>query len=714
MITWRSRSAVPLLTLLLCLSARTQDREVKANEAHVFGVFVDANGHPIAGVEFLSRVYPGAEFPTTSAADGRFESRVEWDARKEGTWYEGIARGLGYAKWQTRADLKANDRLDLGKIELDPGGAVSGCVLDQTGKPLANALLWVIDATHSARPDPFEKKVESNQEKPFDSGKTKDDGTFRLIGLPPGRYWIIAKHETTWRDATAPVEVGAGKEVPVGELRLDPLPDEYRIEGTVLGPDEKPVAMVEVSTSVISERTGRSFGAKATTDAQGRFVLHLPQMPDSPVDLRAHGKDDRFDEGSLNSVRPGSRDQVIRLGSMRELHMLVLGPSGKPVESYGWFVEVDRNGMSSRSGVLPNTHASGCATIRVPAFPIEIEVDAPGFNRKKVGNLGSGALPNVVEVRLDAPAGVEGNVLYNGGPVPDCYVELVAPDPDHLNGVLGEQRSGLYYGWKGTNSRSDALGHFLIPSDFPHMTYYVRAWKEGLAEGVAGSTKVGGAPVTVELGDGGSIEGDIRLPLGKSPSGLVAEVYRKERKSIGDLENHVGTEFSAPVGEDGKFKLKHLAPGPWLLHLRVPGTLATDLGWSAERVDEYAKIPFVIQVEQGVTTHSSLDLTLDDACRLEGHLHVGNMIQEGYCTLELDGPLSLRASFGGIDRSGDKAFHLAVRTPGRYRLVIQAGPGHHQYKTITDLVDLKPGMNVWEKNLPESQWDGKGIRLDAH
>jgi hypothetical protein len=148
--------------------------------------------------------------------------------------------------------------------------------------------------------------------------------------------------------------------------------------------------------------------------------------------------------------------------------------------------------------------------------------------------------------------------------------------------------------------------------------------------------------------------------------------------------------------------------------LKVPGTLASDLGWSTERVDEYAKIPRVIKIEKGVTTHSTLDLKSDDVCRLEGHLHVGNMIQEGYCTLELDGPLALRASFGGIDRSGDKSFRLATRTPGRYRLVIQAGPGHHQYKTITDLVDLKPGLNTWEKDLPESEWNGKGIRLDAH
>jgi len=102
----------------------------------------------------------------------------------------------------------------------------------------------------------------------FDSGSTKDDGTFRLLGLPSGRYWIIAKHETTWRDATELVEVSAGKDVPVAELRLDPLPDEYRIEGTVLGPDEKPVSRAEVSTPE----------GRATTNGQGRFALYLSQL----------------------------------------------------------------------------------------------------------------------------------------------------------------------------------------------------------------------------------------------------------------------------------------------------------------------------------------------------------------------------------------------------------------------------------------------------
>jgi hypothetical protein len=46
--------------------------------------------------------------------------------------------------------------------------------------------------------------------------------------------------------------------------------------------------------------------------------------------------------------------------------------------------------------------------------------------------------------------------------------------------------------------------------------------------------------------------------------------------------------------------------------------------------------------------------------------------------------------------------------------VLNAGPGHHQYKTITDLVEVLPGPNTWERELPLERWVGKGVRLDPH
>ncbi len=45
-------------------------------------------------------------------------------------------------------------------------------------------------------------------------------------------------------------------------------------------------------------------------------------------------------------------------------------------------------------------------------------------------------------------------------------------------------------------------------------------------------------------------------------------------------------------------------------------------------------------------------------------------------------------------------------------MVIQAGPGHHQYRLVTDLVTLTPGETVWERGLTLSEWKDEGVRLD--
>ena len=686
-------------------------QEKQHSHAVVRGVFVDSNDEPVEGVEFLSRVWPGAEFKVISDSHGKVEVRVEWAAHKDDTWYQGIARVLGHAKWEKRGNLKSGEEFDLGKIQLAPGGAVSGRVVGVDGKPLGEAHVRVIDAHQTPRPEVFASQTDSGSEEWIDSGKTNADGSFQVVGLPPGKYWLIGKHESTWRQASETIAVVAGEEVAVGELRLEPLPDSYRIEGSVLGPEGKPVGCAEVSTSVHAA-SGRSLiRTAAKTDEAGRFVLYLARLPNEPVQLRVVPSSKELDEVSLDDIRPGARGIVVKLGGMRMLNLLVLDSAGRPVQNYGWSLHIDRGSSSEYTGQAEGRRDQGRASVAVPNYPFELEVRAPGFNDKTAGSFPAGPLPEVVEVKLDAPRGVMGSVTFNGMPVADCYVELVAKEPDYLDGVLGDRWSGLYYGWKGTNARTDGQGRFMIASDFPHMEYYVRAWKEGHADGMAGPTSVGGDPIAIELGTGGGIRGEITVAAPGSPEGIEVEVYRRMKEPT-DLQDHVGTQFTVRVGLDGRFEFGHLVPGPWLLHLKIGGTVANRLGYSAEQVAAYDSIPWVVDVVEGGSTASPIDLARADVCRLDGRIQVGNKISEGYCKLLLEGPVQLDVAFGGIDRGGDGKFTLATRTPGKYRVVINAGPGHYQYKVITDLVDLAPGLNAWEKNLTVDRWEGAGIRLD--
>jgi protocatechuate 3,4-dioxygenase beta subunit len=710
--TWRSLYFLASL-FILGLRIDAQEPQPAKNTAKIHAVFVDSAGKPITGVEFVSRCYPGAEFPTTSDSDGRVESKIEWQASMRTTWYEGYARCHGYALWHTHASLQNNGELDLGRIKLEPGGTLTGRVLDQDGKPLANAFVRAIDASVKDRPSSFDKKVEPDWTGLVDSTHTSTDGRFRLLSLPPGRYWVIAKHESTWRDASSVVQLAAHDDVALAELRLEPLPDEMRIEGTVLGPNGEVVSGAKVWTIASINERRRSGSSDARTDDRGSFVLYLPGVPTETVDLNVEVDDRRFDMTTAEGVAGGSRGLVIRMGAMRDLHVRVVDPNGKPVEHYGVMVSTPEGGLHATQGEPVASRADGRVTLRLPDAPITIEVNAPGFNRKRLEAIAPGPLPELVEVRLDAPSGVQGTVIASGAPVAGCHVELVSRDADHLQGLLGERWSGLYYGaYKNVTGTTDAQGHFMIASDFPNMKYYVRAWKEGFAEGISGPTQVGGAPVVVELASGGTLEGRVQLPNAKSPAGIAIALYRREGGTT-DMEVHVGTDFSASLGADGKYRFEHLAAGAWFLRVKIGGTLASDLGWDATKIEGYVKFPYLVSIEEGKTTGRDLDLSQDDLCRLDGRLTVGDRIREGYAYLLLDGRVALQYPIGSIERTGSGVFHLATRDPGRYRCVVVAGPGREQWKIVTDLVDLHAGVNVWEKDVPIASWVGKGVRLDA-
>src|SRR5262249_31924793 len=97
-------------------------------------------------------------------------------------------------------------------------------------------------------------------------------------------------------------------------------------------------------------------------------------------------------------------------------------------------------------------------------------------------------------------------------------------------------------------------------------------------------------------------------------------------------------------------------------------------------------------------------------CLLRGRLQVANQIREGYAYLILIGDQALRISTGGVDSQG--RFELTTRVPGRYRLVINAGPEHHEYRLVTDIRTLSEGMTSWERTLTINEWKENGTRLD--
>jgi hypothetical protein len=267
----------------------------------------------------------------------------------------------------------------------------------------------------------------------------------------------------------------------------------------------------------------------------------------------------------------------------------------------------------------------------------------------------------------------------------------------------------MYYGLKSVTTYTDQNGRFHIPSDFPHNTYYARAWAEGYAEGMSGPVKVGATGVQVELGVGGEIAGVVSVPDGLPPGGIELEFYREEIKT-NSIYTSVGKILRTKTDDGGSYSQPHLDPGTWLVRVQPSGTLLSDLGWSETKIEAESH-PYAVTVEDQGITYLDIALGRDEPCVLEGRISVGDMFLVGYSQLLLEGPSALTLDLCTVDEHG--GFRLMARSPGTYRLVINVGPGHHQYKPITDLVELVPGTTAWQRDLPVDQWTGEGIRLDA-
>ncbi len=312
--------------------------------------------------------------------------------------------------------------------------------------------------------------------------------------------------------------------------------------------------------------------------------------------------------------------------------------------------------------------------------------------------------------RADAVLEVSGVVTSGGQPMPGAHVELAQRDLDLVDGLLGREWNGLYRALESNCIVADDQGRFHMINDYPHIKYHVIAWADGFAPGIVGPVTHGQTDIQVSLSQGGALRGRIRLPSDMDASGISLRAYRSD--SLRDRHCQVGREFRTQADANGDFFFEHLQPGAWLVSVELVSSRVQELGWSEEDGEACRETPFVFAIGEGALTSGDLELSEPRGpCRLRGQLNVeGHRIKEGYAYLLLTGEQMLRTAFGDVD--SEERFELTARAPGTYRLVISAGPGHHRYRRVTDLVTLVPGETVWEQNLTLMEWKEEGTRLD--
>lgn len=242
---------------------REQTWEVAAG-ATMSGRVLDASGAALADASISAYITGPGAGPAHGAhtdADGRF--RLEGLGPGNYT----VQASHGEHGEASKVDVAvAKDGVEV-ELRLAETGAIEGTVTDADGEPQGGAII-------------------RHRSPPFRSVVAKDDGTFRLAGMPTGTFTLMAERSANEVSTSASVSVTAGE---TSELQLTLPATKGTITGVVMGEDGDVVqdAIVTTLPDAIVDGRGREQGmgqlhglagfgrdrAPVLTDAEGRFEI---------------------------------------------------------------------------------------------------------------------------------------------------------------------------------------------------------------------------------------------------------------------------------------------------------------------------------------------------------------------------------------------------------------------------------------------------------
>lgn len=407
-----------------CAFAKSLGREVDVNveegaghevvletidPSALMGRVLDDAGKPLAGVlvsvprHRFERRNP-ERWSVATGADGRF-----------------VMRGLPPASAQLTFDLEgfassdvgvnvegAGRRQDVGDVVMVRPGTIAGVVM-RTGKAVAGASVFATREGEAAS-----------------HAVSAPDGTYRLLGLSPGRYRVMARSGSLPLQVHGDLVVVASGEQTAG---IDfEVPRGRRISGRVLTPRAEPVADAMVCVLGVTASIG-------TTDQGGRFEL---QVPEGQVELQAFSPDFRStgDEvvGPTQDVvtirvpwiTQGSFEGVIAPGLRgRVPPRVIVG-----ISPLGDDFDPSTRALRSKR-VVTDVLPGGLVRVdQLPAGEAMIEILAPGLGpwRQRV-TIPERRTLRVDDITLDPGAELSGRVLDRAGrPVVGAVVHLGAAD----------------------------------------------------------------------------------------------------------------------------------------------------------------------------------------------------------------------------------------------------------------------------------------------
>src|SRR5262245_32462468 len=231
---------------------------------------------------------------TRTGSDGRFLIDKVWP---RGLYVMLAGIGTDAPSHRVLTETPApGEVVDLGDIVLDPSAVLIGTVVDDDGKPVADALVRCVDlpgqlltsfvpierfdpngcvlVRESGGPPPVIEMppwvAAAFEHVPIPTTHSDAQGKFRLVGVVPGSNFVAATRKGLLAGVLPSVKVVAGETKDLGQLRLR---EGDELSGRVLDTAGKPIAGAEVVAGTISTLAPVDFASRiGVTDAEGRFA----------------------------------------------------------------------------------------------------------------------------------------------------------------------------------------------------------------------------------------------------------------------------------------------------------------------------------------------------------------------------------------------------------------------------------------------------------
>jgi protocatechuate 3,4-dioxygenase beta subunit len=387
-------------------------------------VFAADSGQPLrkAQVRIASGELRENRLATTDA-EGRYEFKEVRAGRYNISASKGSYVGLSYGQQRPTDAPKPLAILDNQTVErmdftLPRGGVITGRILDEFGEPMS-------DITVSAQ----QYQTIQGQRRLVPTGRqgpTNDIGEFRLFGVPPGQYYLVA----TWRStnpmnaqekiAYAPMyypgtenaaqaqrlALAAGQELSDIVLSLKPL-RATRVSGTVVTSDGRPMGGYVMVMSMGGFGFNGSSGGPIRPD--GTFMVN--GLAPGEYTLRAQSGGMPSDESEVGIAKITATGDDIT-----DLRIVATKPSM----------------LSGRIVTDPASAAALPAILQLMLSPIDPGTMPMGMMPTKMGADGSFEMrsgPGRMRINaMGAPGWTIRSVRLNGSDITDAGIEIKASE----------------------------------------------------------------------------------------------------------------------------------------------------------------------------------------------------------------------------------------------------------------------------------------------